>query len=213
MKKFTLIELLVVIAIIGILLSILLPSLSKAKEKALKAVCLSNTNQLAKAMITNTSNNDGRIFWDTASFNGTWPFSISRNNVNELQIPKETFLCPVKQGYNNLAAWQDHNPSYHVTDYAYTFYRPNGAMNTKSIIGQNWVDRLSAVEKPAEMPLVNDTVFKSGTSFLSTNPYGRRTNHVGPIDQSTTFVDGHSKLRKWGHFQQRFDAGKGFFWW
>ena len=44
-KKFTLIELLVVVAIIGILASILMPSLHNAREKSKRTVCLSNLKQ------------------------------------------------------------------------------------------------------------------------------------------------------------------------
>ena len=45
-KKFTLIELLVVVGILGILVSLLLPSLSKAREKGKAAVCMSNMRQV-----------------------------------------------------------------------------------------------------------------------------------------------------------------------
>ena len=216
MKKFTLIELLIVVAIIGILVSLLMPSLSQARVKARKAVCMVNTNQIAKAFIMNSDNHNGRVLWDIAQHNGNWPFDLSKNHVIELDLPKSVYLCPEHHGYDNEGAWE-HNPNYRVTNYAYTFKRPNGTMSSNGLEGgMKWVDRLSGVEEPSEMPLVTDVVFKNNSDgFRSINPYCYRTNHLGSykLDQNTTFVDGHSKLRYYGEFQQRYNAGLGYFWW
>lgn len=72
-KKFTLVELLVVIAIIGILASLLLPVLGKARETARNAQCVNNMKQLYYAVNMYTDDNDGRYpgFIDNESLH-TW---------------------------------------------------------------------------------------------------------------------------------------------
>lgn len=60
-KAFTLIEILVVVAIIALLVSILLPSLARARDQARSAVCTTHERQMGEAMTIFATEYKGRV--------------------------------------------------------------------------------------------------------------------------------------------------------
>ena len=94
MKKnsFTLIELLLVTAIIGILVSILLPSLLKAREASRKIVCLSNLKQIGSVLNLYTKNNSG-YYPPKAAWNHQTSY-LGEYGLTRRMRPSQRYLNP-----------------------------------------------------------------------------------------------------------------------
>lgn len=102
---FTLIELLVVVAIIALLISILLPSLSRAKNQARDAACMSNLRQLGFATTYYADDNGGRLPYIYGIVQGgQWVYFQYHQIFNYWPYVKELklFRCPRAAGPNTV---------------------------------------------------------------------------------------------------------------
>jgi prepilin-type N-terminal cleavage/methylation domain-containing protein len=227
-KGFTLIELLVVIAIIAILAALLLPALSKAKEKAKRAACINNVKQLSLASIMDADDNGGKF----ANDGHEAPYYIGaamRNTlVDDLKIPRESFYCPGNATWNkpDNTFWyfssgnNVNNPS--VVGYCYfpgypdfndptrigTYYPGNGALpGGDNLRAHLPVFASKDTDRPYYKILWTDLNRRYQGSWLRSNdptdPNTRGANHFekgAPVGANEGYLDGHVEWVQFSKF-------------
>lgn len=216
-KRFTLLEMLVVIAIIGILLSILLPSLSNARKKAKIAVELSDRRQLTDATFLFAKDNDGILpdrgnaaFLHALKY-GTGP------NMNITLVEKYLGEGPdIREQYlfceSSLS--EARNPDNH-NEYTNNHTANNAnycTLNYYNIPGVGSLQDSDFNNSSLMVAEGDNPIWSCAIIDLGVNWYGHNAPIVNylPEGASTSFIDGSAKWFRPSAFREIWVAPNGF---